>query len=151
MRVLRRTLLGLGLVLACASCVMMPRYTPPPGLTPETGATLIGSKRGVLIFGQETYIGRIDGFLSTASYDTPVLVAPGDHTIDIAFNCGNAHGRIPASVTLEAGRTYIAECRLRPFQPLNCWVHTPDGVVVAAPMAVSPDVDVVVPIIVKGR
>jgi len=151
MRVMRRTLFGLGLVLACTSCAMVPRYEPPPGLTPETGATLIGSKRGVLIFGQETYIGSIDGFLGAASYDTPILVPPGDHTIDIAFNGGNAHGRIRTDVKFEAGRTYIAECRLRPFQPLNCWVHTSDGVVVAAPLAVSPNIDVVIPIIVKGR
>lgn len=151
MRMFRRTLLGFGVVLLCISCAEVPRYASPPGLTPQTGATLIGSKRGVLFFGQNTSIRSIDGLFSAAPYDTPVLATPGAHTIDIWFNGGNAHGQITANVNLEAGRTYIAECRLRPFQPLNCWVHTPDGIVVAAPLAVPPDIDVVVPIIVKGR
>lgn len=106
--------LVLGFGLALAACRSRNDYAEPPGLSPITAATVIGSRVEVpqaLVSDQRTYIAAVDSHLtrfSAASYLTPLLVAPGAHSLQIAYEQGGVTAEIAVHATVAAGHSYIA-------------------------------------------
>ncbi len=93
---------------AVAGCAHRNDYAEPIGLSPVTGATIVGSETpshdSLLPDTDRAYITAIDGrvvrgpvFLS----DSPLLVAPGHHTIQIAVDTDKGSAELGISVNLE--------------------------------------------------
>jgi hypothetical protein len=149
-----RCALLLGALVALSGCATRPLYAPPSGLTPVMGATLLGSKNGEsLLFAERTYVIGVDGRssgLGPGDYHSALLLAPGVHSIDIGFSGIGAPSSIATGVTLEASRTYIAECSRQDRGGIQCSIHTPDGIMASEPMRLSPQpASTLIPVMVK--
>src|SRR5437868_6396805 len=102
-------LLGLALS-ACAT----PTYTTPAGLTPASGATLLGSKQAtsLMVADVRTIVSGVDGQTTgfgIHDWDKPLLVASGQRTIQMYLRQAQVSGSIAIPVTLEAGKTYVVQ------------------------------------------
>jgi hypothetical protein len=101
------------LSIALVGCAT-PTYITPPGLTAETGATVIGSKQeisNVFVEDARTFIGAIDGQTTAHNrheWDKPVLVAPGPRTIQIVLRQAAWSGSAAVPAALETGKWYVA-------------------------------------------
>ncbi|MBU6507870.1 MAG: hypothetical protein KGQ82_10260, partial [Alphaproteobacteria bacterium] len=97
-----------------AGCTHDWEYAQPVGLTPQTAATLTGSKisnPGFLKDDPRAYLVGIDGKLTNdgaLGWDDRHLASPGMHSIRfaIAMGVGGASGFGDVSLELQAGRTY---------------------------------------------
>jgi hypothetical protein len=110
----------LAAVFALAACAEPagPTYTPPPGLTAQTGATVIGSevKTSMLrsnVFFILSQVDNKDTQLTKSGWKTPTLVPPGLHVLNLAIcECGGLttqNGNVSVPIDLVAGKTYTIE------------------------------------------
>src|ERR1700722_6202225 len=106
------TLLGV-ILSSCAAPPAM--YSPDASLTPATAATLYGSRDPnpiPLVADARTFVTAVDG-RSTGrgpyTWDEPLLVAAGLHTIQIATQQRPMAGTVGTQLTLEAGKSYVVQ------------------------------------------
>jgi hypothetical protein len=99
-------------------------YTPPPGLTAQTGATVIGSqlKTSMLRSNISFVLAQVDNKdtqLTKSGWKTPTLVPPGLHVLNlVSCECGGLTtqmGNVSLPVDLVAGKTYIIEGTIPSF------------------------------------
>lgn len=90
------------------------RYTPPDGLTSQTGATNVGSEEdgSVPIFSSTEYVTlmAVDGRLTQLTpreTDKPVTLMSGAHVVQIRVAAGGLAGSIATPVRVEAGKIYV--------------------------------------------
>ena len=114
---------------AVAGCAHRNDYAEPIGLTPVTAATIVGSDApsqvSLLPETDRAYVTAIDAhvvrgpvFLS----DTPLLVAPGHHTIQIAVDTSIGSAELGVSVELEAGKSYGVRTQVE-GQAATLWIE----------------------------
>lgn len=132
--------------LALSACATPPpTYAPAAGLTPETGATITGSRDS---FADSPYSSRItvlkiDGVITEAGiatfsqWDDRELVAPGPHSLEVRATLikYGLSARIGAAVipfAARAGESYAVRSWARPDQEtdrerMDLWVETANG------------------------
>ncbi len=112
-----------------------PKYAPEPSLTPQTGATIIGSReenpipvapnarnfvmavdgkttgKGVFDLDNPVFASRVgDGVFE---WDKPVLASPGPHTIQVGRRLSPFGGSVAMQATVEGGKTYVVRGETR--------------------------------------
>lgn len=98
---------------SCATPPVM--YTPDASLSGATAATLYGSRDPnlvPLVADARTFVTAVDGRPTGRgphTWDEPLLVAAGLHTIQIAVNQRPMTGTVGTQLTLEAGKSYVVQ------------------------------------------
>jgi hypothetical protein len=135
----RAVLLALIAIISACQSQPVTYYTPPTGIPLEDSATFIGSKvpiRNIFFTDEITYVRRIDDFPvedGSKSYDMPVQVSPGKHTIEVGFAQGSGCANAVFEVNAESRRTYITRSEklaregLFRLQNLRIWIEDSEG------------------------
>jgi hypothetical protein len=168
----RTALLAALLILAGCAPDQPLAYAPPAGLTPQTGASITGSlvKTGKLANNEKVFVSEIDNKVTAqngANLQTPLLVSPGLHVLQIATcECGgwveSYSGSISIAVNLQPGQTYIARAGVpssqyllyAPDKTVMAWLEDGSGKAVAAPQQVTmsaPPAPVFIPVFIPAR
>ncbi len=90
-------------------------YAPPPGLTPDRGVSLVGSKDPKSLIGSSEYhlAWRVDGVVvrNTAyDWDKPILVTAGEpHHLSLAYGWGGVSGGTEIVFTGQPGTTVVVQ------------------------------------------
>lgn len=93
-----------------------PLYAAPPGLTRQTAATLLGSKTRTLaslLPNATVSASAIDGMAVLSGWNNPILLAPGQHTVQFGPCLCNewyltpSQGSVALTADFKPGRTYV--------------------------------------------
>jgi hypothetical protein len=112
----RAALAALGTVLLgrCAA-PNIDYYAPPPGLTPDRGVSLLGSKDSKFFLQSSEYrlVWAVDGKPvkdSADRWDQPLLITAGEpHKLGLAYGWGAVAGSVAVEFTGEPGTTVVVE------------------------------------------
>jgi hypothetical protein len=150
--------------LASAACVLTgcespgALYQPPPGLTAETSATILGSKfeRFLLAPDDHVFISAIDGLRTGLSFNdeqTPVLLTPGSHMVGIGFKQHDKWGSIATQIDVEPGKTYVAHCRAGVWAfTAKCSIdESATGATVIGDLVLRLDNGSLIPLLINGK
>jgi hypothetical protein len=168
-----RPALCLAALLGLAGCITPPQiYTPPAGLTTQTGASITGSlvKTGKLANNEKVFIGEIDNQTTAqngGNLQTPLLVSPGLHVLQIVTcECGGwaetYSGSISIAVNLAPGQNYTARAGIpssqwlfyAPDKTAIAWLEDSSGKAVATPQQITlsvPPQPVFIPVFIPAR
>jgi len=112
-----------------AACTPTNSYKPAPDLTPQTAATLVGSKeayRNPFVKDMRMSVGAIDGVPVGGAWDEPVLVAPGQHTIQMAAHIATRGGGIASLAELAPAKTYTVRGERHGQFHATAWIEDKD-------------------------
>jgi hypothetical protein len=125
-------LLLIGLLAACAK---PDRYKAPPGVTPESGAIILGSIErfsDLLTKNRRTYIVGIDGKLTRAGprgWGKKLLLVEGVHKIKLGVSDGDGFGFTKEFLIgpVRRGEVFIARSAKVANRLARAWIMKKDG------------------------
>lgn len=103
-------------------------YEPPPGTTPDNGATIIGSRvsQSFPFDDQTAYLLGVSGQPvrgGKTAFSEPIVLSPGFHNIAIAWTQGSLLGHATIRVNVNAGDRIVIRHQRVETQVARLWLE----------------------------